>query len=179
MGGGGQMPRQMGAQMHGQMGPMGGQQMPGQICSGQMGGGQMSSQIGPMGGQMGGPNVTNIKQENTSDDQSKVMSPWDNSHAMSSYMQHDMNADTPNVPGAGQIRSPSDMYGNSAGEVGGVNDQHTMEKSLTDQKNLKDHHKHLAPLVDNPVDQDPIVLLRMIHISSSNSNNNNHNRSKL
>ncbi|XP_067628903.1 transcription factor Zelda-like isoform X2 [Eurosta solidaginis] len=55
--------------------------------------------------------------------------PWDNSQAMSSYMQHDMNADTPNVPGAGQIRSPFDMYSGSAGEVGGVNRSKKFKRS--------------------------------------------------
>lgn len=103
---GGQMPGQMGAQMPGQMpGQMGqlvGGQMPGQMTN-QMPG-QMSAQmVGQMTGQLSGPNVPTIKQENTFDDQSKVMSPWDNSQAMSPYMQHDMNASTPNVPGAGQM----------------------------------------------------------------------------
>ncbi|XP_018790016.1 PREDICTED: zinc finger MIZ domain-containing protein 1 isoform X1 [Bactrocera latifrons] len=154
---GGQAPNQMGGQMPGQMGAQMSGQMPGQMPGqmGQMVGGQMPGQmpnqmpgqmgaqmVGQMAGQLSGPNIPTIKQENTFDDQSKVMSPWDNSQAMSPYMQHDMNAGTPNVPGAGQIRSPFDMYG--GGDVG-VADQHAgdtansldqlnaMEKSLTDQ----------------------------------------------
>lgn len=107
---GGQMPGQMGAQMSGQMpgqmpgqmGQMVGGQMPGQMAN-QMPGQMAAQMVGQMAGQLSGPNVPTIKQENTFDDQSKVMSPWDNSQAMSPYMQHDMNAGTPNVPGAGQM----------------------------------------------------------------------------